>query len=181
MQSFFIRVTKTLIRLRWCAGWSESSLGAHVRRYIFSHCASIIFRQIMSVNSKFSRNYTKFATHSYLCNNRGDHQYIKTAVIILLSYWQSPFIIKHTSGVKNVLTDVLKCYWSLSLLPRWWLFYNRCLSKGVYIYIYIYRERERERERERASHCTFVPLSMKKSVQRDQEAFYFSKCFRYSI
>ena len=27
---------KTLIRLRWCAGWIESSLGAHARRYVFS-------------------------------------------------------------------------------------------------------------------------------------------------
>ena len=34
MQSFFMRSTKTLIRLCRCAGWFESSLGAHVRRYI---------------------------------------------------------------------------------------------------------------------------------------------------
>ena len=33
---FFIRTTKTLIRLHGCAGWFESSLGAHVRRYGFS-------------------------------------------------------------------------------------------------------------------------------------------------
>ena len=33
---FFIRTTKTLIRLRACAVWFESSLGAHVRRYFFS-------------------------------------------------------------------------------------------------------------------------------------------------
>ena len=32
MQSFFMRTTKTLIRLRGCAGWIESSLDAHVRR-----------------------------------------------------------------------------------------------------------------------------------------------------
>ena len=35
MQSFFMRTTKTLIRLGGCAGWSESPLGAHVRRYGF--------------------------------------------------------------------------------------------------------------------------------------------------
>ena len=29
----FMRTTKTLIRLRGCAGWSECSLGAFVRRY----------------------------------------------------------------------------------------------------------------------------------------------------
>ena len=34
MQSFFMRTMKTLIRLRGCAGWSESSMAAHVRRYL---------------------------------------------------------------------------------------------------------------------------------------------------
>ena len=29
---------KILIRLRECAGWSESSLGAHVQRYVFCRC-----------------------------------------------------------------------------------------------------------------------------------------------
>ena len=29
---------KIQIRLRKCAVWSESSLGAHVRRYLFGHC-----------------------------------------------------------------------------------------------------------------------------------------------
>ena len=36
MQSLFTWTTKTLIRLRECAGWFESSLGADVRRYFFS-------------------------------------------------------------------------------------------------------------------------------------------------
>ena len=36
MQSYFMRITKILIRLRGCAGWFESSLGAHVRKYDFS-------------------------------------------------------------------------------------------------------------------------------------------------
>ena len=31
---------KILIRLRECAGWSESSLGAHVRRYVVWNCDS---------------------------------------------------------------------------------------------------------------------------------------------
>ena len=30
-----MRTTKTLIRLRGCAGWFESSLGANVRWYVF--------------------------------------------------------------------------------------------------------------------------------------------------
>ena len=42
-----MRTTKTLIRLRGCAGWSESSLSAHVRRYVLSHyCPSICYFKI---------------------------------------------------------------------------------------------------------------------------------------
>ena len=33
-----MRIMKILIRLRGCAGWFESSLGTHVRRYVFSRC-----------------------------------------------------------------------------------------------------------------------------------------------
>ena len=40
MQSFFMQTKKTLIRLHSCAGGFQSSLGAHVRRYIFSCCGS---------------------------------------------------------------------------------------------------------------------------------------------
>ena len=40
MHRFFIRITKTLIRLRGWAGWFDSSLGAHVKRYVFSRCGS---------------------------------------------------------------------------------------------------------------------------------------------
>ena len=32
---FFKRTTKTLIRLRGCASWFESSMGHHIKRYIF--------------------------------------------------------------------------------------------------------------------------------------------------
>ena len=35
-----MRAVKIQIRLRECAVWSESSLGAHVRRYTFWHCGS---------------------------------------------------------------------------------------------------------------------------------------------
>ena len=39
MQSFFMWTMKILIR---CTGWFESSLGAHVRRYIISHCGPVL-------------------------------------------------------------------------------------------------------------------------------------------
>ena len=35
VNSFFMRIIKTLIRLRWCAGWFESSFGAHDRSYMY--------------------------------------------------------------------------------------------------------------------------------------------------
>ena len=38
--SFFMWKTKTLIRLCRCTGWFESSLGTHVRRYVFAYCSS---------------------------------------------------------------------------------------------------------------------------------------------
>ena len=34
---------KILIRLRKCAGWSESSLAAHVQRYVFCHSGSNVY------------------------------------------------------------------------------------------------------------------------------------------
>ena len=34
---------KILIRLCECAGWSESSLGAHVQRYVFCHSGSNVY------------------------------------------------------------------------------------------------------------------------------------------
>ena len=33
-----MRPRKILVSLRTCAGWSESSLGAHVRRYVYWRC-----------------------------------------------------------------------------------------------------------------------------------------------
>ena len=35
MYNFSMRINKTLIGLHGCAGWFESSFGAHVRRYVF--------------------------------------------------------------------------------------------------------------------------------------------------
>ena len=39
--SLFMRTTKTLIRLRGCAGWLESSLGVHVIRHVFSRYGTL--------------------------------------------------------------------------------------------------------------------------------------------
>ena len=42
VQRFFMQTTKTLVQLRRFAGWFESSMGAHVWRYIFSRKGSFI-------------------------------------------------------------------------------------------------------------------------------------------
>ena len=42
MQSVFMQTTKTLIRLRGCAVWFESSLYAHVRSYVSDIAAYIL-------------------------------------------------------------------------------------------------------------------------------------------
>ena len=41
------RPVRTLIRLCGCTAWSESSLGAHARRYIIWHCVLITLNTIM--------------------------------------------------------------------------------------------------------------------------------------
>ena len=46
MQSFFIQKTKSLIRLRSSAGWSESSFGTLVKRYVFFRVGSYIPRMV---------------------------------------------------------------------------------------------------------------------------------------
>ena len=45
VQRFVTRTTKTLIRPRGCAGWLESSLGAHIRKYVFRRCGFYGFHQ----------------------------------------------------------------------------------------------------------------------------------------
>ena len=44
---FFMRTTKTLIRLRRCADWLEYSLDVHVRRYVFHVASHIPFVQVI--------------------------------------------------------------------------------------------------------------------------------------
>ena len=46
--SFIMRANKSLIRPPGCAGWFESSQGAHVRKYVFSRCGSNIKNHISS-------------------------------------------------------------------------------------------------------------------------------------
>ena len=55
MQGFFKRPMKTLIRLRGCASWFESSLDVHVRRYVFSCCGSYIswLHSLSTTNATF--------------------------------------------------------------------------------------------------------------------------------
>ena len=44
-----MRTVKILIRLGECAGWSESSLGAHVRRYVFWRSGLYPFWSVQSI------------------------------------------------------------------------------------------------------------------------------------
>ena len=43
VMGFFMRTTWTLIRLRECAGWFESSLGAHVKRCVSCDADDMVF------------------------------------------------------------------------------------------------------------------------------------------
>ena len=39
-QKMFMRITMTLISQRGCAGWFQSSMGVHARKYVLSYCGS---------------------------------------------------------------------------------------------------------------------------------------------
>ena len=49
---------RRLIRLGGCAGWSESSSGAHVRRYVFSRCGSYHFVCKVIIQSNLNSSNT---------------------------------------------------------------------------------------------------------------------------
>ena len=63
MQSFFMRTTKTQIRLRGCAVWFESSLGAYVKRYVFSRWAHIV--GILTLQGKTMPDFTRISDQPY--------------------------------------------------------------------------------------------------------------------
>ena len=51
-QSFAMHTTRTLIRLRRCAGWFVPSFDAHVRRYVSSPCSSNVTIQKIKLCQK---------------------------------------------------------------------------------------------------------------------------------
>ena len=51
--NFFGRTTKTLIKLRECAGWFESLLDAHARRYVFTRCGSYMGCLVIGIYIKY--------------------------------------------------------------------------------------------------------------------------------
>ena len=46
-----MRPVKILFTLRECAGWSESSLGTHIRRYTFSRSSSYYYTASVNINN----------------------------------------------------------------------------------------------------------------------------------
>ena len=59
-----MRPVRILIRQRECAGWSDSSLGTHVRRYVFLHCGSNDF-------DTAALEISQLAFFIYLCGRGG--------------------------------------------------------------------------------------------------------------
>ena len=83
VQSFFMRTTMTLIRLRGCAGWSESSLGAHARRYVFSCCDSYGKMTSFSyIETLHCWHYISHSLKELTVNDKGD-KYFRVGVISL--------------------------------------------------------------------------------------------------
>ena len=63
---------KILIRLRECAVWSESSLGAYVRRYVFWHCGSYGVRGYISWRCD---SYVSYKLVAIKCKHFSTFQY----------------------------------------------------------------------------------------------------------
>ena len=108
MQSFFKRTTKTLIRLRGCAGWFESSLDAHIRRCVFSLWVHI-FEQVCSKTCKRSHAASLLlciAIH-FGCASLSKNQCMAFKVLLhpsrLISLW--PLVIYFLFYVRAF------CYW----------------------------------------------------------------------
>ena len=81
MQSFFMRATKTLIRLRWCAVWLESSLGARVRflTFFLTHLSYDYWCMLYLLKCNVNTTYSKIMLSSFKCSfkcKRGNMTYI---------------------------------------------------------------------------------------------------------
>ena len=71
-----LRPGKILITLCECAGWSEFSLGSHVRRYVFWHCSSYSIVKTKTIGSTlFGQTkkdvffkYSETITPYYVCS-----------------------------------------------------------------------------------------------------------------
>ena len=87
MQSIFMR--KTLIILHGCAGWFESSLGAHVQRYIFSRCGSYL-GQCWSHGKQYTPQVVSFYERSFIM-----HWIVFINVCHYHWLWKSLVQIKH--------------------------------------------------------------------------------------
>ena len=72
MQRVFFWSTKTLIRLRGCAAWFESSLSTHVRRFVYYVVAPLLNCTLFPRNTGYKTRtelcfYVSRVTSNYLC------------------------------------------------------------------------------------------------------------------
>ena len=82
---------KILNTLRKCAGWSESSLGAHVQSYIFWHCGSKDVYSIISTNNMIELSHYKTNKIAFEPNEASDQPAIRPVWSeSTLSAWEKP-------------------------------------------------------------------------------------------
>ena len=84
MRNLFMRAMKTPIRLRECAGLFESSLGANVRRYVFSYCAAL-YAQNVDVAYQCRSDVATFVLTTSLF-------FVQTCCDVLISTWWRAYI-----------------------------------------------------------------------------------------
>ena len=131
MQSFVMRTTKTLIRLRVCAVVSESSLGAYVRRYFLPRGGAFSFLTINAVilkvqaTIKQTTDVTSHDLHEMLSqlplSNTSASQFLLILRVLNLS------CILHYTGIKKSYIDASANTADLNQIA---LFSALCIHRG---------------------------------------------------
>ena len=84
-----MRTTKTLIRLRGCAGRFESSLGAHVSWYVFLRCGSFLHFVLFLLVS--APTYVSISKESHTTNSE-----VTRLITENPDYWVDNDFIRYT-------------------------------------------------------------------------------------
>ena len=128
-----MRLVKSLIRLRECAGWSESSLSAQVQRYVFCRCGSNtnLWMFYWNCKSALSPVMRKWPYWAYIDSEWLDHSaHLQPLIRVCWILWTC---IKTESGIP--WSDCVYVQADLGIRSPytiWWPFFH-VLTKGDWL------------------------------------------------